>query len=311
MDETAPAPGVAEHLAPGWRFPDHLAAELAKLRADFPADQVGKLPRTTCRACSDSKFGACEKHTKAQCPECHQWMTPRHTHLDFVGHADVTNRLLEVDPLWSWEPIADPGSLGYPVVNGGLWIYLTVCGVTRPGFGDAQGKSGPNAVKELIGDAIRNAAMRFGVGLRLWAKGDRQYLADGGAAADAESVALVDQERIRNERRRHQDQAAEQPRPPAVERAAQDRAAEAPDVPPGPRQSDPEAIQDVEHAIDTATAKTLRAAWEVLRVRCLAGRITKPDEMKLRARWEARRDAVIPARSNGAAAPAEPVGAPA
>ena len=40
----------------------------------------------------------------------------------------------------------------------------TVCGVTRIGVGD--GKS----MKELIGDAIRNAAMRFGVALDLWSK---------------------------------------------------------------------------------------------------------------------------------------------
>src|SRR5690606_32615245 len=39
-----------------------------------------------------------------------------------------------------------------------------ICGVTRIGVGD--GKS----AKECIGDAIRNAAMRFGVALDLWAK---------------------------------------------------------------------------------------------------------------------------------------------
>jgi hypothetical protein len=49
-------------------------------------------------------------------------------------------------------------------VNGNLWIRLTICGVTRIGVGD--GKS----LKECIGDAIRNAAMRFGMALDLWAK---------------------------------------------------------------------------------------------------------------------------------------------
>jgi hypothetical protein len=48
--------------------------------------------------------------------------------------------------------------------DGNLWIRLTVCGVTRLGVGD--GKN----MKERIGDAIRNAAMRFGVALDLWAK---------------------------------------------------------------------------------------------------------------------------------------------
>lgn len=93
--------------------------------------------------------------------------------LDFVGHAATTQRLLEVDPTWSWKPLAVDAS-GLPAFDtlGGLWIELTVCGVTRLGYGDAGGKKGPNAVKEAIGDAIRNAAMRFGVAIDLWAKED-------------------------------------------------------------------------------------------------------------------------------------------
>lgn len=85
--------------------------------------------------------------------------------LDFVGHAVVTDRLLMVDPAWSWEPFALDAN-GLPAVDqrGNLWIKLTVCGVTRIGVGD--GKS----PKELIGDALRNAAMRFGVALDLWSK---------------------------------------------------------------------------------------------------------------------------------------------
>lgn len=52
-----------------------------------------------------------------------------------------------------------------------MWIRLTVCGVTRLGYGDAQGKTGGDAMKERIGDALRNAAMRFGAALDLWHKG--------------------------------------------------------------------------------------------------------------------------------------------
>ena len=93
--------------------------------------------------------------------------------LDYVGHAATTQRLLEVDPEWSWEPLAldDRGLPAFDPI-GGLWIRLTVCGTTRLGYGDAAGKKGPNAVKEAIGDAIRNAAMRFGLALDLWAKED-------------------------------------------------------------------------------------------------------------------------------------------
>ena len=51
----------------------------------------------------------------------------------------------------------------------GLWIYLHVAGVRRPGYGSClPGKA--DAVKELIGDALRNAAMRFGVAINLWGK---------------------------------------------------------------------------------------------------------------------------------------------
>lgn len=85
--------------------------------------------------------------------------------LDYVGHAATTDRLLSVDPLWTWEPMAvDANGLPLPDAQGNLWIRLTICGVTRIGVGD--GKS----AKERIGDAIRNAAMRFGVALDLWSK---------------------------------------------------------------------------------------------------------------------------------------------
>jgi len=87
--------------------------------------------------------------------------------LAYVGHAAVTDRLLAVDPLWNWEPLGvDEHGLPAHDKLGNLWIKLTICGVTRLGIGDGQSE------KEKIGDAIRNAAMRFGVALDLWAKED-------------------------------------------------------------------------------------------------------------------------------------------
>lgn len=135
------------------------------LRAPFPPEAVGKLPRVTCGACRDRK-GACDQHSMKRCAECKNYITSAHTHLDYVGHAAATDRLIAVDPDWSWEPFAlDPN--GLPAMhNGTLWIRLTVCGKTLPGFGDG------SSVKECIGDAIRNSAMRFGVALDLWAKED-------------------------------------------------------------------------------------------------------------------------------------------
>lgn len=105
-----------------------------KLRKEFPPGTVGKLP----------KGGV---------------------FLDFVGHAAITDRLLTVDPDWNWEPFATDDQ-GLPAIDaaGNLWIRLTIAGVTRIGVGD--GKN----MKERIGDALRNAAMRFGVALALWSK---------------------------------------------------------------------------------------------------------------------------------------------
>lgn len=149
--------------------------EAVKLTDPFPAKAVGKLPRITCKQCSEERKTRteCPKHgqKKTKCRICKNFITPEHIHLDFVGHGHVTERLLQVDPSWSWEPMATDAN-GMPLLdqNGGLWIRLTVNGVTRPGYGDATNMSGSSAVKEAIGDALRNAAMRFGVALDLWMK---------------------------------------------------------------------------------------------------------------------------------------------
>ena len=130
------------------------AAAAKKLREAFPSKAIGKLPKPYK---ADSPRGNCK--------ECGGYHGLPAVHLDYVGHAATTDRLLAVDPNWTWEPMATDEQ-GLPALDrkGNLWIRLTVCGVTRIGVGD--GKS----AKECIGDAIRNAAMRFGVALDLWAK---------------------------------------------------------------------------------------------------------------------------------------------
>jgi hypothetical protein len=148
--------------------------QAAKLRAPFSADVVGKLPRVWCGQCREAtknnrRPSACQSHTVAKCRVCGNKVTDGHLHLDYVGHAETTDRLLSVDPGWTWEPVAfTPEGLPFIDVMGGLWIRLTVCGVTRLGYGHAGDKRGPDAVKEAIGDALRNSAMRFGVALDLW-----------------------------------------------------------------------------------------------------------------------------------------------
>jgi hypothetical protein len=126
--------------------------QAAALRKPFDANQIGKLPKAGLM-------------------------------LDYVGHAATTDRLLQVDPEWTWQPFTAEEILALPpsLRDAGLWIHLTVAGVTRPGVGD--GKS----AKECIGDAIRNAAMRFGVALDLWAKEDLSADRDVPPAEPAET----------------------------------------------------------------------------------------------------------------------------
>ncbi len=149
--------------------PLRLPEGLALLREPFPANQISRLPKPTKRQTQEVKDNF---KAGVRCQECGGWHHPKVVHLDYVGHAALTDRLLNADPEWNWEPVAfDPN--GSPLlVGGGLWIRLTVCGVTRLGYGDAQDKQGHNAIKEAIGDALRNAAMRFGAALDLWHKGD-------------------------------------------------------------------------------------------------------------------------------------------
>lgn len=176
-----------------------MTPEQAKaLREPFPAEVVGKLPRVWCGACRDAKqLKHCDKHRAVRCDVCRQSrITEAHKHLDFVGHAEATDRLLQVDPEWTWEPMGFTAE-GLPAMDGnGLWIRLTIAGVSRPGYGHAGDKRGGDAVKEAIGDAIRNAAMRFGVALDLWGasfkdddgKEEQQRTAEPLATTDAVPV---------------------------------------------------------------------------------------------------------------------------
>ncbi len=136
--------------------------QLSKLREPFPENQIGTIPK------KDKTTG-------------------KTVHLEYVGHAALTARLLEVDPLWTWEPMGrTPEGLPARDENGGLWIRLTVCGVTRPGYGHAT-KTGGDGMKEIIGDALRNAAMRFGAALELWHKGGGLYPDDKSVKDDEET----------------------------------------------------------------------------------------------------------------------------
>jgi hypothetical protein len=94
------------------------------------------------------------------------------TQLDFVGHADITKILIEIDPLWTWCPCGwENGRPAITVVNGMavMWASLTVHGKTMLGVGTVKHDKA-DVDKELVGDFLRNAAMRFGICLSLWTK---------------------------------------------------------------------------------------------------------------------------------------------
>lgn len=142
---------------------------LAKLREPFPAHQISKLPKPTKKQTEDVKDNF---KLGTRCAICGAWHHPDVIHLDYVGHAALTDRLLDADPAWYWEPLSIADGVPVRDAAGGMWIKLTVCGVTRLGYGHAGDKTGGDAIKEIIGDALRNAAMRFGAALELWHKGD-------------------------------------------------------------------------------------------------------------------------------------------
>lgn len=162
------------------------------MRAPFPANQISKLPKPTKQQTEEVRA---DFKRGIRCEVCGLWHHPKVVHLDYVGHAALTDRLLDCDPAWNWEPMAFTES-GTPLTdeNGGMWIKLTVCGITRYGYGHPDGKRGGDAIKEVIGDALRNAAMRFGAALDLWHKGELHPAAeeetqpekkfDAGAARD-------------------------------------------------------------------------------------------------------------------------------
>lgn len=95
--------------------------------------------------------------------------------LDYVGHAEITRILLAIDPMWTIEPVAYDDA-GLPAVrhNGKMVeaaFWLTLCGHRRYCVGSVEARKADGDLgKELISDAIRNGAMRFGIALSLWAK---------------------------------------------------------------------------------------------------------------------------------------------
>ena len=114
--------------------------------------------------------------------------------LDFVGHAEITRILIDIDPMWSWEPCGWVN--GRPAItetNGmaTMWGNLTILGKSMLGVGSVRSDK-PDLDKELVGDFLRNASMRFGICLSLWSKSEWEEP----AAPAPKPAGVVSQENI-------------------------------------------------------------------------------------------------------------------
>lgn len=266
----------------------------AALRAPFKPEHMGKLPKITCGKCRGSRSRpnpnkVCDEHRKARCAGCRNWITTEHMHLDYVGHAEVTDRLIEVDPLWTWEPMAF-GADGLPALDpdGGLWIRLTVAGVTKIGYGDAGLKQGPDAMKERIGDAIRNGAMRFGVALDLWGATFKAAEDDAEASlrAGAPEIAEDDWEHATPVHGRgrppvDEPQASPAPRPPARPVSA---------TPPSSAYNPALYTLGVQHIEQATTAAALDVVAGNIATFAAQGQISEGEAGRLRLKLAERRD---------------------
>lgn len=169
-------------------MPDQQAARLGEVLRNWaapPPEAIDKLPKPTKK-----------ENQKGVCRECGGYHGLPAVHLDYVGHAWVTRALIEADPLWTWEPVAWTEA-GEPLITnaGGhlrLWIRLTLHGKTIPAVGTCP-SSKPEPEKELIGDALRNGAMRFGIALSLWAKDEWADLGHENAGAGVAGSTPVDE----------------------------------------------------------------------------------------------------------------------
>jgi len=92
--------------------------------------------------------------------------------LPYMGHAEVTLALIDVDPCWTWEPL-HVNEEGPVILERGnrlvMWGKVTVAGKSIIAVGTCEARKG-DPEKELIGDLLRNGAMRFGIGTKLWSK---------------------------------------------------------------------------------------------------------------------------------------------
>lgn len=134
-----------------------------QLREPLPSEQVGKLPKIGKNQATQ------EKRDCRYCGGWHQPITDRQ-HVDYVSHTITTDRLNTIVGQDGWSHTIDRiQEHGGHVV--GILATLTIAGVSKQEAGDP-GKQSTwgEEMKLAISDWLPRAAMRFGLGLDVWAK---------------------------------------------------------------------------------------------------------------------------------------------
>ena len=130
------------------------------LRKPFDPKQIGKLPRKT-------KTGSV-------------------IYLDYVGHAAVVDRLNTVAPDWTLtlDRVVEAG--GHVLAAVGT---MTIGGKPMTEVGEPTGQNTyGQELQTALGNLIRRAAMRFGLGIDLWSKEELHGSEDSAAAGSGEKT---------------------------------------------------------------------------------------------------------------------------
>jgi Rad52/22 family double-strand break repair protein len=136
-----------------------------KLREPLPREQIGKLPKVPKSKQNDDKRA---------CRYCGGWHQPipDASHVDYVSHTTTTDRLNTIVGQDGWSYTIDRIQEDGAGHVRGILATLTIAGVSKQEAG-SPGKAATDWGEELklaISDWLPRAAMRFGLGLEVWAK---------------------------------------------------------------------------------------------------------------------------------------------
>ena len=92
------------------------------LRQPFAPEQIGKLPKISCRACSKAPGKVCSDHSKSKCKACGNYITTAHVDLDYV----TRDGLLHMSPTATAVSTASSSGRARPLRSGGRKVTVYV-----------------------------------------------------------------------------------------------------------------------------------------------------------------------------------------